>query len=56
VRQSTRARATAFFSAVLLLLGLTLIVETAVLGGGLGLLLGVLFVLAGGLRLYLSAR
>jgi hypothetical protein len=27
-----------------------------VLGGGLGLLLGVLFVLAGGLRLYLSSR
>jgi hypothetical protein len=56
VRPPTRARATFFFSAILLLLGFTLIVETAVLGGGLGLLLGVLFVLAGGLRLYLSSR
>ena len=56
MRPPTRAHATFFFSAVLLLLGLALIVETAVLGGGLGLLLGVLFVLAGGLRLYLSSR
>lgn len=51
-----RARATVAFSAVLLVLGLALIVETALLGGGIGLLLGALFVLAGGLRLYLSSR
>jgi hypothetical protein len=51
-----RARATVLFSALLLVLGIALIVETAVLGGGIGLLLGVLFVLAGGLRLYLSSR
>ena len=43
-------------SGALVLLGLVLIVETAVLGGGIGLLLGALFLLAGGLRLYLSFR
>ena len=52
----TRNRATAAFSGLLVVLGVALIVETAVLGGGLGLLLGALFVLAGGLRLYLSFR
>jgi hypothetical protein len=51
-----RARATLVFSALLLVLGLALILETALLGGGIGLLLGALFVLAGGLRLYLSSR
>ena len=51
-----RTRATLVLSGLLIALGLALIVETAVLGGGLGLLLGVLFVLAGGLRLYLSSR
>jgi hypothetical protein len=51
-----RGRTTLAFSAVLLVLGIALIVETAVLGGGIGLLLGALFVLAGGLRLYLSSR
>ena len=43
-----RARATAAFSAVLALIGVSLIVETAVVGA--------LFLLAGGLRLYLSTR
>jgi hypothetical protein len=43
-------------SGALVLLGLVLIVETAVLGGGIGLVLGALFLLAGGLRLYLSFR
>jgi hypothetical protein len=51
-----RARAIVTFSAVLLVLGIALIVETLLLGGGIGLLLGALFVLAGGLRLYLSSR
>jgi hypothetical protein len=51
-----RARATVVVSALLFVLGIALIVETAVLGGGIGLLLGALFVLAGGLRLYLSSR
>jgi hypothetical protein len=52
----TRARATVVLSAVLVLLGVVLIVETAIVGGGFGYLLGALFVLAGGLRLYLSSR
>jgi hypothetical protein len=56
VKASTRRRATVGVSALLLVLGLVLIVETALLGGGIGLLFGVLFVLAGGLRLYLSSR
>ena len=51
-----RARVTAAFSGVLVLLGVAVLVETAVLGGGIGYLLGVLFMLAGGLRLYLSSR
>ena len=47
---------TTYFSAVLIVLGIAVIVRTIVagVGGGLGLLLGVLFVLAGGLRLYLQ--
>jgi hypothetical protein len=51
-----RGRATAVFSGVLVLLGVAVLVETAVLGGGIGYLLGALFMLAGGLRLYLSTR
>ena len=51
-----RVRATRIFSGALVVIGLVLIVETAVLGGGIGLLLGALFLLAGGLRLYLSFR
>ena len=45
-------------SAVLVVLGLVIIVRTvaAGVGGGLGLLLGTLFVLAGGLRLYLQRQ
>ena len=43
---------------VFLLLGLALIARTieSGVGGGLGLMLGALFVAAGGLRLYLSRR
>ena len=41
-------------SGVLVLIGLVLLVETALLGGGIGFLLGALFVLAGGARLYLA--
>lgn len=45
-------------SAVLIVLGLAIIVRTvaAGVGGGLGLLLGAVFVLAGGLRLYLQRQ
>jgi hypothetical protein len=47
---------TTYFSAVLIVLGIAIIIRTiaAGVGGGLGLILGVLFVLAGGLRLYLQ--
>ena len=51
-----RVRVTRILSGALVLLGLVLIAETAVLGGGIGLLLGALFLLAGSLRLYLSFR
>ena len=45
-------------SGVLVVLGIAIIVRTlaAGVGGGLGLLLGLLFVLAGGLRLYLQRQ
>ncbi len=49
---------TVALSWLLVVLGLAVIVRTiaAGVGGGLGLLLGTLLVLAGGLRLYLSRR
>jgi hypothetical protein len=49
---------TVALSWLLVVLGLAVIVRTipAGGGGGLGLLLGALLVLAGGLRLYLSRR
>jgi hypothetical protein len=56
VSSHARAQATRIFSGILVLVGVALLVETAALGGGIGLLLGGLFVLAGGLRLYLSFR
>ena len=49
-------RVTVGLSILLVILGSALIVETAVVGGGVGYLLGVLLALAGGLRLYLSSR
>ena len=49
-------RVTVGLSILLVILGIALIVETAVVGGGVGYLLGVLLALAGGLRLYLSMR
>ena len=54
MRASTRTRATIALSLALVALGVALIVETALLGGGIGYVLGGLFVLAGGGRLYLS--
>jgi hypothetical protein len=46
---------TIVFSALLVAIGVVIVVRTlaAGVGGGLGLLIGALFVLAGGLRLYL---
>jgi hypothetical protein len=46
--------ATIALSGLLVLLGAVVAVETVLLGGGIGLLLGPLFILAGGLRIYLS--
>jgi hypothetical protein len=49
---------TAALSVLLIMLGLAVIARTVQfgVGGGLGLLLGGLFVVAGALRLYLSSR
>jgi hypothetical protein len=49
-----RARATLAVSAVLVCIGVVLVVETALVGGAIGYLLGVLFVLAGAFRAYLT--
>jgi hypothetical protein len=47
-----------FLSGLLVVLGVAIIVRTiaAGIGGGLGLLIGALFVLAGGARLYLHRQ
>jgi hypothetical protein len=55
VRGSYRA-AVALFGVVAVGLGVALIVETAVQGGGVGYLLGALFLALGAGRLYLLAR
>jgi hypothetical protein len=47
------ARATVVLSGLLVALGLTLIVETAIVGGTIGFLVGALFVVAGLGRIYL---
>lgn len=50
---------TRVFSAILILLGAAMVVRTAVAGGGLlalGYVFGVLLLLVGALRLYLSRR
>lgn len=49
-------RTTVVLSLVLVALGLALLVETALLGGGIGYALGAVFLLAGAGRLYLSRR
>ncbi len=54
--QRLRAPATVVLSALAALLGVVLIVETALVGGALGFLLGALFLAAGGLRLALVLR
>ncbi len=48
--------ATLVFSALLIAIGVVLLVETALLGGGIGLVFGTLFALAGALRLFLLLR
>jgi hypothetical protein len=54
--EGVRVPATVVFSAVAAVLGVVLIVETAIVGGTLGFLLGGLFFLAGVLRLVLVLR
>jgi hypothetical protein len=52
-----RARATTAVSALIVVLGVILLVETAIAGGGTtGYLLGGLFIVAGAGRFYLSRR
>lgn len=49
---------TLVLSGLLVVLGFAILVRTlaAGVGGGVGLLIGALFILAGGLRLYLGGR
>lgn len=49
---------TSVLSALVIVLGLAIIARTIAfgVGGGLGLLIGALFILAGGARLYLQRR
>jgi hypothetical protein len=49
-------RATVLLAVVFVGIGVALLVETAVVGGGLGYVIGVLFVAAGVGRLYLLTR
>jgi len=51
-----RVRLTVVLSAVMVVLGVVLLVETAVIGGGIGYLFGGLLILAGAGRLYVSRR
>jgi uncharacterized membrane protein HdeD (DUF308 family) len=51
-----RTRATLALSAVLVVLGVVLLAETALVGGTIGYVLGVLFVAAGIGRFYLASR
>jgi hypothetical protein len=52
----TRGWLTQALSLVLVALGIAILVETAIVGGAIGYLFGVLFVLAGALRLYVTRR
>jgi hypothetical protein len=54
MRGGVRARATILISALLVALGVVLIVETALVGGGVGFFVGVLFLGAGVLRIVLA--
>jgi hypothetical protein len=47
-----RAASALAFAVVFIGIGVALVVETAILGGGIGYLLGLLFVAAGAGRLY----
>jgi hypothetical protein len=49
-----RAASAVAFGIVFVGIGIALLVETAILGGGIGYLLGVLFIAAGAGRLYVT--
>jgi hypothetical protein len=49
-----RAGSTLVFAVLFVGIGIALIVETAILGGGIGYLLGVLFAAAGAGRFYVT--
>ena len=51
-----RRRTTALLSGLMVVLGIVLLAETAVGGGGIGYVLGALLVVAGGGRLYVLYR
>lgn len=51
-----RVGATLILSGLLVVLGLAILVETAIQGGGIGYLLGVLMIGAGALRIWLLRR
>jgi hypothetical protein len=51
-----RAASAFVFAVVFVAIGIALIVETAILGGGIGYLIGLLFVAAGAGRFYVTWR
>jgi hypothetical protein len=51
-----RIKLTVVLSALMVVLGIVLLVETALVGGGIGYAFGALLVLAGVGRLYVSLR
>jgi hypothetical protein len=58
-RRQLHTSSTRVFSIAMIVIGLALIVRTLVAGGGAlatGLVLGILFILAGAARLYLQLR
>jgi ABC-type amino acid transport system permease subunit len=52
--QDVRRTTTPIFSAAMVLIGLALVVRMALIGNPLGIVLGVLFTLAGAGRLYIA--
>jgi hypothetical protein len=58
-RRDVHGSATKVFSSAMVIIGLALIVRTVVAGGGAaatGIVLGILFVVAGAARLYVQMR
>ncbi len=52
----SRSGVTQALSAILVVLGIAICVETAIEGGGIGFAMGALLILAGVLRIYLLRR